>query len=112
LRWAKAATCAPTDETFVGTALTGVMTGVIFAKTGGSCAGRFATETIEKPIIFVETSGMISEIYAPIGATCAVIVETSGTTVTTFDATTEAKFPSVPLGRAARAAAGEFCRRV
>jgi hypothetical protein len=118
LRWAKAVKFAPTDEIFVGTALTGGMTGgtfaltgVIFATTGGSCAGRFATETIEKPIIFVEICGMISEICAPIGATCAVIVGTSGMTVATFDATTEAKFPGVPGGRAARAAAGESRRR-
>jgi len=119
LRWAKVANCAPTDETFVGTEWTGVMTGgtfaligVIFARTGGSCAGRFATETIEKPIICVETSGMISVICAPIGATCAMIVVTYGMTAATPDAITEGKFSSVPGGRAARAAAGESCRRV
>jgi hypothetical protein len=98
LRWAKVANCAPTDETFVGTELTGVMTGVIFARTGGSCAGRFATETIEKPISFVETSGMIGGICAPIVATCAMIVVTSGMTVAASDATTEGKVSSVPGG--------------
>ena len=72
--------------------------GVIFARTGGGCAGRFATETIEKPIICVETSGMISVICAPIGATCAMIVVTYGMTAATPDATTEGKFSSVPGG--------------
>jgi hypothetical protein len=119
LRWAKAANCAPTDETFVATELPGVMTGeifaligVIFTRTGGSCGARFGTETTEKPVIFGETSGMTSEICAPIGTTCAMIVVTSGMTVAAFDATTEGKFSSVPWGRAARAAAGESCRRL
>jgi hypothetical protein len=51
-------------------------------------------------------------ICAPIGATCAMIVVTYGMTAATPDATTEGKFSSVPGGRAARAAAGESCRRV
>ncbi len=89
--------------------MTGVMTGetfalidVIFRRTGGSCVGRCGTGTIVKPVIFVETSGMTSEICAPIGATCAMTVVTSGMTVATFDATAEGKFSAVPRGEGPR----------